>query len=56
MPVNARIVAISASDGKQLTMCDLDVRPAFDGMIAVKGRLLIALADGSLVCLTGRAR
>ena len=52
----ARIVAISAGDGKQLTSRDLDVPPAFDGMIAVKGKLLIALTDGSLVCLTGQER
>jgi len=52
----ARIVALSAGDGRELATRDLDVPPVFDGMIAVKGRLLIALTDGSLVCLANPAR
>jgi len=52
----ARLVAISASEGKQLTSHNLDTPPVFDGMVAVKGKLLIALTDGSLVCLTDRDR
>ncbi len=46
----ARLVAVSAQDGKQLTERALDVPPVFDGLIAVRGRLLIALEDGSLAC------
>jgi outer membrane protein assembly factor BamB len=52
----AKIVAISAADGKQLAGRDLDTPPVFDGMIAVPGRLLVALTDGSLVCLAGQAK
>ncbi len=52
----ARLVAISAGNGKQLASHDLDIPPVFDGMIAVSGRLLIALTDGSLVCLTAQAK
>jgi len=51
----AELVALSAGNGKQLARRALDTPPVFDGMIAVPGRLLIALADGSLVCLAGQA-
>jgi hypothetical protein len=49
----ARLVAVSAKDGKKLTERALDVPPVFDGMIAAGGRLLVSLEDGSLVCLVG---
>ena len=52
----AKIIALSATDGKQLAGRDLDIPPVFDGMIAVPGRLLIALSDGSLVCLAGQTK
>ena len=52
----ARLVAISAGNGKQLASHNLNIPPVFDGMIAVSGRLLIALTDGSLVCLTAQAK
>ena len=45
-----RLVAVSAKDGKKLTERELDVPPVFDGLIAVRGRLLISLEDGSLAC------
>ncbi len=32
----------------------LNCPPVFDGMIAAPGRLLIALADGSLLCLAAK--
>jgi len=35
---------------------NVDTPPIFDGMVAVSGRLLIALTDGSLVCLTAQAK
>jgi len=47
----ARLIAVSAKDGRKLTERTLDVPPVFDGMIAASGRLLVALEDGSLVCL-----
>jgi len=50
----ARIVAVSARDGKKLSEYELDAVPVFDGMIAVSGRLLIALEDGSLACFEGK--
>jgi outer membrane protein assembly factor BamB len=50
----ARLVAVSAKDGKKLTEQALDVPPVFDGMIAAGGRLLVSLEDGSLMSLKGK--
>jgi len=50
----SRLVAVSAKDGKKLTDYALDVPPVFDGLIAASGRLLVALEDGSLLCLEGK--
>jgi outer membrane protein assembly factor BamB len=47
----ARLVALSAKDGARLAESELDALPVFDGLIATEGRLLVALQDGSLVCL-----
>ncbi|MBM4031906.1 MAG: methyltransferase domain-containing protein [Planctomycetes bacterium] len=49
----ARLVAVSAKDGKKLAEQALDASPVFDGLIAAAGRLFAALEDGSLVCLAG---
>ena len=54
--LGACLVALSPDDGRQLSACDLPAPPAFDGMIAAAGRVLIALEDGSLICLTGNRR
>jgi hypothetical protein len=43
--------AVSASDGKRLSELRLDSSPVFDGMCAVRGRLLICRKDGTVVCL-----
>jgi len=45
-----RLVAVSAEDGKRLAEQQLDIPPVFDGLVAVRGALLIALEDGSLAC------
>jgi len=50
----ASLVAVSARDGRKLAEVSLDVPPIFDGMIAAGGRLLIALEDGSVLCLVGK--
>jgi len=47
----ARLVVVSAQDGKRLAEQPLDTPPVFDGLIAARGRLLVALRDGSLMCL-----
>jgi hypothetical protein len=46
--------AVSAADGKTLSDLELDVPPVWDGLIAAEGRLFVALADGSVTCLSGR--
>ncbi|MBL7154265.1 MAG: PQQ-binding-like beta-propeller repeat protein [Phycisphaerae bacterium] len=50
----ARLVAVSAKDGRQLSQTPLDYPPVFDGMIAAQGRLFASLRDGTVVCLTGK--
>ncbi|MBM4041622.1 MAG: hypothetical protein FJ290_24245, partial [Planctomycetes bacterium] len=52
----ARLVAVAAPDGKKLAERALDASPVFDGLIAAAGRLLVALEDGSLLCLAAEAR
>ena len=43
--------AIAAADGKTLAEHKLAALPVFDGMIAARGRLFIALSNGSLLCM-----
>ena len=50
----ARLVALSAIDGKKLSTTDLDSPPVFDGMIAAGGRLFASLRDGSVICLAAK--
>jgi outer membrane protein assembly factor BamB len=45
--------AVSASAGSVLAKQQLDVAPAFDGLIAAEGRLYMATTEGRLVCLRG---
>ena len=46
--------AVSASGGETLTERKIAAIPVWDGMIAVDGRLYLALKDGSVRCLGGR--
>ena len=50
----AMLHAIDPADGKTLAEYKLDSLPVFDGMISAGGRLLIALADGTIVCMDPR--
>ncbi|MFH1716588.1 MAG: PQQ-binding-like beta-propeller repeat protein [Planctomycetota bacterium] len=50
----ARLVAVSAADGKKVSEMPLESPPVFDGMIAASGRLFASLRDGSVVCLAPR--
>ncbi len=50
----ARLVAVSAEDGKQLSQTPLESPPVFDGMIAASGRLFACLRDGTVVCLAAK--
>jgi len=47
----AKLLAVSADDGKVLSETSLDSPPVFDGMIAANGRLVASLRDGTIVCL-----
>jgi len=50
----AKLVAVSAKDGRELSQTPLDCPPVFDGMIAASGRLFASLRDGSIVCLAAK--
>jgi len=43
--------AFAADDGRKLAEHPLAAAPTFDGMIAARGRLYIATADGKVICL-----
>jgi outer membrane protein assembly factor BamB len=46
--------AASATTGEKMAAYKLDAPPAWDGMAVANGRLHLALADGRVVCLSGR--
>jgi len=50
----ARLVAVSAVNGKKLSETPLEYPLVFDGMIAAGGRLFICLEDGSIVSLSAK--
>jgi len=47
----AALVAVSPTKGEKLGEMKLDVPPVFDGMIAARGKLFVALRDGSILAL-----
>jgi len=50
-PAELRVLA--TGDGRTLSRLALPARPVFDGLIAARGRLYLALADGSVLRLDG---
>jgi hypothetical protein len=46
--------AIGTADGSRRAEMKLDFLPAFDGMIAADGRLIISTAGGEVVCFAAR--
>ncbi|MFW6163209.1 MAG: PQQ-binding-like beta-propeller repeat protein [Planctomycetota bacterium] len=49
----ARLVAVSAADGKTLAEVPLDAAPAWDAMAAAGGRLYLSTQDGRVLCFGG---
>ncbi len=47
----AKVVAVSAKDGKKLSEISLEYPPVFDGMIAANERLYLSMTNGSVLCL-----
>jgi hypothetical protein len=47
------LYAANKSNGQELAKIRLPSSPVFDGMIAAGGKLVLALEDGSVVCLGG---
>jgi len=46
-----RLLAVSATDGKQIAEYRLQAAPAWDGIAAANGKLYICLADGTIQCM-----
>lgn len=55
-PKQGEIWIYNAGDGKPLGQIKLDVAPAFDGMAAVDGRLIVSTEQHSVLCLKGAAQ
>jgi hypothetical protein len=47
----AMLAAVSAADGRVLGQYKLDALSIYDGMAAARGRLFVALQNGTLLCL-----
>jgi hypothetical protein len=48
--LGAKLVVVSASDGKVLSRRELKHKPAFDGMSVADGRVFISLKNGEVAC------
>jgi hypothetical protein len=51
--LGGRLLAVSATDGKQLAEYELGAAPAWDSIAIANGQLYISLADGTVQCLCG---
>jgi len=47
------LCAFSSVDGEKLTEYRLDGLPAWDGLIAARGRLYVTMRDGTVTCFRG---
>ena len=47
----AVLMAFRAEDGGDLSRAELDAQPVFDGLIAARGRLYLALTNGTVLCI-----
>lgn len=50
----ALLWAVSAADGRKLSERELDGLPAWDGLIAARGRLYLSTTDGRVTCFVGK--
>jgi hypothetical protein len=49
------LVAFRAEDGADLSRAKIDAPPVFDGLIAARGKVYLALTDGTVLCMAERA-
>jgi hypothetical protein len=49
----AKLIAVSAKNGRHFSAIELESPPVFDGLIAANKRLFASLRNGSLICLAG---
>ena len=50
----SRLWAVSRKTGEKLAEVDLDVLPAFNGLIAADGKLFMTTEEGEVVCFKGK--
>jgi hypothetical protein len=55
-PEKPALWIFSAADGRELQKIPLESAPSIDGLSAVGGRLLLATADGQVMCFGADAR
>ena len=48
------VLAVSALDGEELFEMPLDSPPAWDALVAARGRLYMSMLDGRVLCLAGK--
>ena len=51
--LGGRLLAVNAATGEPVIELELSAPPVWDGMVAARGRLFIALQNGEIVCLRG---
>ncbi|NQT88256.1 PQQ-like beta-propeller repeat protein [bacterium] len=51
----ALLWAVAVEDGKKLHEYKLKTLPAWDGLIAARGRLYLTMQDGTIACFSGKA-
>lgn len=49
------LLALSPTDGAELSRCELPAPPVLDGVVAASNHLYVATTDGMVVCLGGAA-
>jgi len=50
-----KLLVHNGADGQALAAYDLPACPVFDGMSAADGRMLIALVNGQVICMSARS-
>jgi hypothetical protein len=54
--LGGKLLVIQREDGKTLADYTLDAVPVWDGMVVAEGQVLMAMQDGSVVCVSTGVR
>jgi hypothetical protein len=52
--LGAKLMIVSAIDGKRQAQYDLDSPPCWDAMAVADGKVLISTEDGKVLCFVGK--